>query len=162
MMKDRILAISLLAAVVFSACAAPAPVPVSTATATAAVDEDAQVGDLVETFGRRLQAVTLLAPDAAEQIQTQYAGLVSPALLKIWMEDTSKAPGRMVSSPWPDRIEIATLVSETADRYVIDGFVVEITSAELASGGVADRIPVHMVVERQQGHWLITGYAEGR
>lgn len=78
------------------------------------------------------------------------------------MEDTSKAPGRMVSSPWPDRIEIATLVSETADRYVIDGFVVEITSAELASGGVADRIPVHMVVERQQGHWLITGYAEGR
>jgi hypothetical protein len=162
MMKDRILAISLLAAVVFSACAAPAPVPVSTATATAAVDEDAQVGDLVETFGRRLQAVALLAPDAAEQIQTQYAGLVSPALLKIWMEDTSKAPGRMVSSPWPDRIEIATLVSETADRYVIDGFVVEITSAELASGGVADRIPVHMVVERQQGHWLITGYAEGR
>lgn len=83
MMKDRILAISLLAAVVFSACAAPAPVPVSTATATAAVDEDAQVGDLVETFGRRLQAVALLAPDAAEQIQTQYAGLVSPALLKI-------------------------------------------------------------------------------
>jgi hypothetical protein len=103
-----------------------------------------------------------LAPDAAQQIQTQYAGVASAELIETWLEDVSRAPGRMVSSPWPDRIEIATLVRETADKYVIDSFVVEISSTEVGTGGAAARIPVHLVVEKEQGNWLITEYSEER
>ena len=162
MMKDRILAISLLAAVLLSACAAPAPEPVPTAMPTPSVDEEAQVRSLVENFGRRLQMVSLLAPTAAQDLQKQYVEFVSPALLETWTKDVSKAPGRMVSSPWPDRIEITTLSKEGADRYVMAGFVVEVTSVEMVNGGAAVKRPVRMVVQREQGRWLITEYTEER
>ncbi|HEY5902226.1 MAG TPA: hypothetical protein VIU39_06720 [Anaerolineales bacterium] len=160
MMKYSMVALSLLTAVVLSACAAPAPAPAT--LATAALEGEAQVRDLVENFGGRLQTVALLAPDAAQQIQTQYAGLASPALIETWAADVSKAPGRVVSSPWPDRIEISSVDRESAGRYVIDGFIVEITSTEVGSGGAAARIPVQIVVEGEEGRWLITAYAEGR
>lgn len=114
----------------------------------------------MENFGRRLQDVSLQSPNAPQEIQEQYAELVSPALLEIWMNDVSKAPGRIVSSPWPDRIEITTLSKEGSDRYEITGFVVEMTSTEVASSQAAAKIPVHIRVQRDQGRWLISEYAE--
>lgn len=150
---------ALLATFALAACTTPAsastPIPTSS-PATNNTDEETEVRDLVENFGKRLQMVSLLAPNAAQDLQKQYSEFVSPALLETWMKDVSNAPGRMVSSPWPDRIEITTLTKEAPDRYVIDGFVVEITSTEVASGEAANKIPVHIVVERDQGHWLIT------
>jgi hypothetical protein len=136
-----------------------AALPQTTASKSA---EEAGIRDLVENFGKRLQAVSLLSANAPEDMQEQYSQFVSPALLDTWMNDVSKAPGRMVSSPWPDRVEINTLTREGSDRYMITGSVVEITSVEVVSGGVAARIPVRMVVEKEQGHWLITEYAEER
>jgi hypothetical protein len=115
---------------------------------------------LVEAFGKRLQNVALLAPDAAQELQAQYANYVSPALLTAWMADLPKAPGRVTSSPWPDRIEIATLIKDSADKYEVNGFVIEITSVEVTSGGAAARIPVRIVAERIQGSWLITEYTQ--
>jgi hypothetical protein len=126
------------------------------------MDEEAEIRDLVEGFGKRLQDVPLQAPDAAKEIQKQYSGFVSPALLEMWMNDVSKAPGRIVSSPWPDRIEITTLIKEGSDRYVITGFVIEVTSVEMVNGGAAARIPARIVVQKGQGGWLITEYAEER
>jgi hypothetical protein len=122
--------------------------------------EEAEVKSLVESFGKRLQLVSLLAPNAAQDLQTQYAEFVSPALLKTWMNDVPKAPGRMVSSPWPDRIEISALTELSPDKYVIDGSIIEITSTETNGNESANRIPVQIVAERVQGHWLITGYIE--
>src|SRR5574341_746655 len=133
--------------------------PQTTANNTA---EEAEIRDLVENFGKRLQAVPLLSSDAAQEIQKQYSEFVSPALLDIWMNDVSKAPGRIVSSPWPDRIEITTLAKEGSDRCVITGFVVEVTSMEVVNGGAAAKIPVRVVVQKGQGRWLITEYAEER
>jgi len=132
---------------------------VVTPTAGNAADE-AAVRQLVEGFGQRLQSVSLLAPDAPQQMQQQYGEFVAPALLQTWMGDASKAPGRLVSSPWPDRIEITTIETETADRYVVTGFVIEVTSVELANGGAAARVPVRITVERVQGSWRITEYAQ--
>jgi hypothetical protein len=43
---------------------------------------------------------------------------------------------------------------------VINGFVVEVTSVEVVNGGAAAKIPVRIVVQRGQGRWLITEYAE--
>ncbi len=164
-MKHIILAITLLMAVSLAACTPltqPAASQVVEPTQTAVNDagEEAAVRDLVENFGKRLQMVSLLAPEAAQDLQKQYAEFVSPTLLETWMNDVSKAPGRMVSSPWPDRIEITTLERETPNRYVMDGFVVEITSTEVASGEAANKIPVHIVAEKEQGHWLIVEYVE--
>ena len=51
---------------------------------------------------------------------------------------------------------------QDSDRYVITGSLIEITSVELVNGGAAVRIPVHLVVQRTQGRWLITDYAEER
>lgn len=81
-------------------------------------------------------------------------------LLEMWMKGVRKAPGRTVSSPWPDRIEITTLAKEGSDRYEVTGFVVEVTSVEVANGGAAAKIPIRMVIQKDQGGWLITEYAE--
>ena len=125
-------------------------------------DEEGAVRYVVESFGKRLQSVSIPSPDAAQAIREQYAEWISLELLEAWTEEPSRAPGRIVSSPWPDHIEITALVKEGADRYAVTGFVVEITSVELGNGGAAAKIPVHLVVEKQEGRWLITGYVEER
>ncbi len=163
-MKHIILAIALLITVSPAACTPLQPMATQviepTQTTVSDAGEEAAVRDLVENFGKRLQTVSLLASDAAQEMQRQYSEFISPTLLETWMKDVSKAPGRIVSSPWPARIEITTLARETPDRYVIDGLVVEVTSVEVVNGGAANKIPVHIIVEKDQGRWLITEYAE--
>lgn len=175
-MKRIILAMTLLVTVSLVACTIPPNPPTqTTASNTAAVPmvtpaqttisnaaEETEIRDLVENFGKRLQDVSLLSSDAAQEMQKQYSEFASPALLETWMSDVTKAPGRIVSSPWPDRIEITTLAKEGSDRYVITGFVIEVTSVEVVNGGAADRIPVRVVVQKSQGRWLITEYSEER
>jgi len=124
--------------------------------------EETEVRELVKDFGKKLQIVSLQAPDAAQEIQDQYSGFVEPALLEIWMNNVMDAPGRSVSSPWPDRIEIITLTKEDSDRYMITGSVIEVTSLEVANGGIAAKIPVRIVVQNDQGHWRISEYGEER
>jgi len=164
-MKHIIVVVTLWITVSFAACtplAGPTATQVSEPepTIVSNADEETEVRNVVENFGKRLQMVSLLAPTATEDLQTQYAEFVSPTLLGTWANDISQAPGRMVSSPWPDRIEITTLTKETPDKYVIDGFVIEVTSTEINSGEAADKIPVHIIVERNLEHWLITEYTE--
>ena len=145
----------------------PSAVPTAThftatqTTTTDAVDE-AEIRDLVENFGKKLQNVSLLAPDAGQEIEMQYSEFVSRALLEMWMGNVSKAPGRVVSSPWPDRIEISSLTREDPGEYVITGYVVEVTSVEVVNGGAAAKIPVRMVVQEEQGGWVIAEYAENQ
>ncbi len=164
-MKQLFLLASLLAMMSFAACsphlAPDPPIGRTTATAVAAArlgTGEAAVRDVVERFGRRLQNVSLLAPDAAQQMQAQYAGLVSPALLQNWMSDPLRAPGRAVSSPWPDRIDVDTVTQEGADRYTVTGSVIEVTSVEVLQGGTAAQVPVRIVVQKDGGVWLITEY----
>lgn len=126
------------------------------------ITEEAQIKDLVGTFGKRLQTVSLLSSDAAQEIRNQYSEFVSPALLDQWIGNISNAPGRTVSSPWPDRIEITTLSKETPEAYLVTGFIVEVTSVEVVNGGAAAKIPVRIVVQKEQGRWLITEYTEGK
>jgi len=178
-MKHNLLIMIFLTMVLLTACATPpnpsgskvdsnaTPAsPVNPATNTPAqsstddVSEEAQIKDLVFNFGKRLQNVSLLAPDAAQEIKNQYSEFVSPSLLEMWMNDVSKAPGRMVSSPWPDRIEITNLSKEGSDKYEVTGNVIEVTSVEVANGGAANKIPVRMVVQKVQGSWYIAGFEQ--
>lgn len=140
----------------------PFSTPCRHSKSTADWNDEERIRYVIESFGKRLQNVSLQSPNATQILQEQYAEWVSSDLLGIWMNDPSKAPGRIVSSPWPDRIEINTLTKEDPDRYVATGFVVEVTSMEVVSGGTAAKIPVRIVVQKDQGRWLITEYAEDR
>ena len=104
----------------------------------------------MENFGNKLKLVSLLAPNSAQDLQRQYADFVSLPLLESWRNDVSKAPGRMVSSPWPDRIEITTLSKEDSYRYAATGLVIEITSTEIGTDKAAAKIPVHVLIQREQ------------
>ncbi len=116
---------------------------------------------LVENFGERLQMVSLLAPDASDHIEQQYRDFVSPELLQTWAADTSAAPGRLTSSPWPDHIEINEVQAQAHDQYLVTGMVIEITSAEEMNGGVAAQYPVQITVSNIDGTWLITDWQAG-
>ena len=179
-MKQLILAIAWLAIVSLAACAI-SPTQTTTGntttvslvartiatttptqTTTSDATEEVEIRDLVGDFGKQLQTVSLLASDAAQEIKDQYSEFASPALLEEWSNDVSKAPGRVVSSPWPDRIEITALTKEESNRYVVNGFVIGVTSVEVVNGGAATKTPVRIVAQRVQEHWRITEYAEER
>ena len=87
--------------------------------------KEAEVRTLVEAFGSRLQEVTLTSPNVGEEMQAQYSDFVDPTLLEEWIRSPANAPGREVSSPWPDRIEIVSLDEISPDVYSISGEVVE-------------------------------------
>jgi hypothetical protein len=122
--------------------------------------DEIQVRELVEGFGAQLQTVSLLSPYAAKEIDEAYSEYVTEDLLEKWMADPSNAPGRRVSSPWPDRIDITELVRENDTAYIVQANVIEVTSMEKTGGGAAATIPVRIVVKRVNGQWLIGDYEE--
>ena len=127
-------------------------------------DTDIQaVASVVENFGKQLQMVSLLAPTdiLAASMQEYYSEYVSQALINEWIQDPLNAPGRLTSSPWPDRIEIDSIekISETA--YEVKGNIIEITSVEQESGGVAAKRPITLTVKLIDNCWLIDAVTLG-
>jgi hypothetical protein len=118
---------------------------------------------LVREFGTKLQAVSLQAPaeDLERSMRENYGSMVSPDLLDAWLQDPLQAPGRLTSSPWPDRIEIRDAKELSAQEYQITGEIMEITSAEKASGGFAARRPAVFKVAKTADDWLITAVSLG-
>jgi len=121
----------------------------------------AEVTQLVEDFGRKLQAVSLLSPNVSEEMSREYSEYIAPDLLDTWLSDPTLAPGRIVSSPWPDRIEISSISQASDGTYVVEGEIIEITSSELVNGGAANTIPVRLTVQWIEGRWQITEFADG-
>jgi len=149
----RILLVLLFIGLVGAACtAAPAASP----------DEKTEIASVVTGFGQKLGQVSLLSPTAADDIRSEYAGYVSPALLDQWAADPLQAPGRVTSSPWPDHIEITSIDKIAAEEYQVTGNIIEVTSVEVGTGGAAATIPVRITLhEDSQGHWLITDLKQG-
>jgi hypothetical protein len=123
-------------------------------------DEEVEVMVIVEDFGKTLQTISLQSPNAAEEMKENYSPFVTPQLLKKWVNNISTAPGRIVSSPWPDRIEITSIKKRSSTEFSITGDIVEVTSMELVNGRAANRIPVHITVEKVQGNWMIAEYEQ--
>lgn len=121
----------------------------------------AAVVKMVEQFGSKLKNVSLLAPEdvVKKSIQENYGDLVSPALLSQWQNDLVNAPGRVSSSPWPERIEILDLEKAGDLKYEIKGDIIKMTSVEMVNGGEAGKKPVVLTAEKIADRWLITGYA---
>jgi len=119
--------------------------------------DEAAVARLVEDFGSKLQTVSLQGPKdiVSKSMQENYGDFVSPALLAEWLSNPRNAPGRVLSSPWPDRIEILSLEKLSEYTYEVKGEIIEITSTEKVSGGVAAKRPIILVVKKIGNRWLI-------
>lgn len=113
--------------------------------------------DVVVRFGAQLQNVSTLAPadSVRDQLHEHYASLVTPGLLQAWLADPSLAPGRDVSSPWPDAIHVRQVRCTSADTCQVQGVVRYATSVEVAKGGVADQKVVNLTVKRGVDGWRI-------
>jgi len=137
--------------------AEPATATVSTTTAhePVAAAPDRTPAEVVEELGRRMKLVSTLAPPdvVARDIRTNYGELVAPALLDQWLADPATAPGRQVSSPWPDRIVVTEPPAASTGTVTLAGHVVEATSS-----GESGRIPIRVTLEQREGHWRITRY----
>ncbi len=122
--------------------------------------EEAAVRIIVEEFGKALHTVSLQSPNAKEDMKEKYSPFVAPELLEKWTNNMSTAPGRIVSSPWPDRIEITSVTKQSTTEYSVAGDIIEVTSMEVVNGGAADKIPVRITVEEVQGNWMIIEYEQ--
>ncbi|MGI6686422.1 MAG: hypothetical protein ACOX47_13310 [Bacillota bacterium] len=120
----------------------------------------AAVADLIEGFGSKLQTVSLLAQEdiLEKSMQENYADYVSPELMEKWLEDPLQAPGRLTSSPWPDRIDIKNIEKLSELAYEVQGEIIEVTSAE---EGITVKRPITLTVENTERHWLIIGVEMG-
>ena len=116
-------------------------------------DEDA-VNRLVEDFGKKLQLVSLLAPEnvLGESMQENYGEFVSPTLLEQWLKNSINAPGRLTSSPWPDRIEILSTEKISEGAYEVKGEIIEIANG---NDEIVAKRPITLVVEKIDRKWLI-------
>src|SRR5664280_2589741 len=128
-------------------------------------DEKAEVTALVESFGSKLKEVSLSAPGeiVSQEIETIYAPFLSSTFLLNLTNDPTRAPGRDVSSPWPEKIEIISM--EKLDSYTIQvkGKIILMTSVEVAQGGNAGETPIVLWVRNTNanGAWLIDQLSYG-
>jgi hypothetical protein len=89
------------------------------------------VRNLAEQLGARMRLVSLLAPDSIvrRSLADAYGTLVSAPLLTEWQNDPRNAPGRELSNPWPQRLDVRSIDADgTACR--VEGDIVYVTSAD--------------------------------
>jgi hypothetical protein len=88
-------------------------------------------------------------------MRAQYTQLVTPALLEAWLVEPASAPGRQVSSPWPDGIAIRS-IDPAAVGCRVEADVLYITSADTAAAlGAPERVSIS--VSDMDG-WRISAY----
>ena len=106
---------------------------------------------MVEEIGAELKTVSLLAADTSvtRQLRAAYSPLVTPALLDRWLADPTRAPGREVSSPWPERIDVDSVTTAGAQECRVDGQIVYLTSQEAAHGVSAETRSVALTQRRR-------------
>ncbi len=121
-------------------------------------DRTAEAQGVVETFGSAMQNVPLLAEGEVldDAFDTHYGALVAPELLSSWKQDPQSAPGRLVSSPAPERIEVSSVARTESGGYQFEANVIE-----TAQGIEASRYPVSITVEERAGILMITGFQKG-
>ena len=120
-------------------------------------DEEQAIRKMVAGFGAQLRMVSLLAPAdiLSRDMKKAYGPYVTGELLQQWIQDPSKAPGREVSSPWPERIEITKIQPGDKDHASVEGEIIYNTS----SGSTHDHPKVTMGIARQpDGNWLIDAF----
>ena len=119
------------------------------------------VRNLVLEFGSKMQQIALQSPDSAlsRAYRAHYGTIVANSLIIEWVKNRTRAPGRLTSSPWPERIEILNLARKSPRAFLVDAEIVERTSAEAA--GDAGRIPIRLAIWKAARQWRINDYDQG-
>ena len=130
-------------------------------TATSSPINDPSVSAIVEQFGGSLKQVSLLAPaaDVDLAMDAAYGPYLTPELLAAWKANPDAALGRTTSSPWPDRITVAS--TDVRDpSATVEGAVIEVAQG---SDGVAivGTYPVTLQLEHRASGWRIAAVQKG-
>jgi membrane-bound inhibitor of C-type lysozyme len=126
-------------------------------------ENEKAIRQVVDDFGRQLKNVSLLAPEeqVREDMEEHYGDLVVYESIKKWFSNPLEAPGRLTSSPWPEKIEIDTISEEAEGKYLVKGKIIEITSIEEYKGGKAAERKIDIFLAEFDGDRLITGVSLG-
>jgi hypothetical protein len=121
------------------------------------MNEKEIVVSIVKDFGSKLKNVPLLASKDVlrKSMEENYTDLVSDPLIEKWIYDPLNAPGRLTSSPWPDRIDILSTKKISKDTYQVNGEIIEVTSVEKINGGIAAKRPITLILKKINNKWMI-------
>lgn len=118
------------------------------------LEEDA-VTETVLTLGERLKNVSLLSPNVNAEIRDNFRDLVTADLLSEWQARPELAPGRLIASSMPDRIEVRTIQRQTADRYRVTADVIEVPNNEPGDGNESQR-SIALSLVKIEDRWVIS------
>jgi hypothetical protein len=122
------------------------------------------VAGITNAFGANLKMVSLLADkdDVAASMDIHYKPFVTPELLAEWKADPTLAPGRQTSSPFPDKIEVASVSKINSRTYKVTGNVLEVANGTKGSTQVVSVYPITLTYKNFDGTWLITELEKGQ
>lgn len=122
--------------------------------------DSAQVRIAVAGFGDMLRQVPLIAPPdvVAFAMDKYYSLYVSPELLAKWKANPQSAPGRLTSSPWPDRIDITGVTKNKDGTFTVLANIVEIANGTGTTTAIAATVPVKFTLTLGPDGWQITDY----
>lgn len=89
----------------------------------------------VNKFGEQFKKVSLTAPEEVviNSIKSNYSSFVDSRLMDLWTQNPERAPGRLTSSPWPERVKITDIKEVKDGLYNISGDIILMTSMEKTS-----------------------------
>jgi hypothetical protein len=107
------------------------------------LSDTAQVRMQVTGLGDNLREVPLLASNdlVGKAMDLHYAQYVRPDLLEKWKADPKNAPGRLTSSPWPDRIDVTGVTKNADGTYTVLGSIIEMAHGAGTTTAVSSSIP---------------------
>jgi orotate phosphoribosyltransferase-like protein len=134
----------------------------STTTPPSAADINA-IYQVVGEFGARLKDVVITTSDqdVITAVDFNLKQLITDRLYQVFVQDKIRIPGRYVSSPWPERIEIASVQMLDSGFYTVNGSQIVMTDDTLAHGGNAGETPITLTLKKVKGTWLIDDVTGG-
>ena len=108
--------------------------------------------NFVESFGQKLKYVSLQSEDEQidEDIKNYYSNYLTSELLNKWLNNHEIVLGRLSSSPWPEKIEVLSILELTRDSYILKGNLIEVTSTDLTQ-----KAGISLIIKKVNGSWLI-------
>lgn len=132
-----------------------------TGASAAAPSDQGAARHVVEQFGERMRMVSVLGPDSivSRELREAYGALVSAQLLARWVARPDSAPGRRVSSPWPQRIRIDSIAPVSRDTLMVLGAVLYATSADSAGDDSPSERVMLRIARARDSAWRITEFS---
>lgn len=115
------------------------------------------IATLVQDFGTHIKEVSLLSPHAKEEVTKAYKDYTTPELLQAWQDAPTTAPGKIISSPWPDHLVVKSVTKHYLE-YEVEADIVMVSSSGATTDSETGTMPVHIVVAKRGGVWLVSRY----